>query len=77
MQIECYLEEYESSNIKMFNWWLGFLDVQFRQNDAKYRYENVPMNIMLEMIQAESKGKYFVANVKGKYEYQKLEYADD
>ena len=77
MEIECYLEKGESSNIKMFSWWAGFLDVQFRMNDAEYRYKDVPMNIMLEMIQAESKGKYFVANVKGKYEYKKLEYTDD
>jgi hypothetical protein len=72
MQIECYLEENESSNLKMFSWWEEFLDVQFRMNDAMYRYKDVPISIMLEMIQAESKGKYFTQNIKGKYEYEKL-----
>jgi hypothetical protein len=72
MEIECYLEKGESSNIKMFSWWADFLDVQFRQNGVEYRYKDVPMSVMLEMIQAESKGKYFTANVKGKYEYEKL-----
>lgn len=36
-----------------------------------YKYEEVPKSVFNEMINAESEGKYFLANIKGKYKFEK------
>ena len=42
-------------------------------NGQKYSYENVNEDVMNEFMEPESAGRYFLQNIKGKYEFQKLE----
>lgn len=46
------------------------LHLKFKNNVA-YAYESVSKEIYLEMISSESIGKYFHANIKGKFTYSK------
>lgn len=36
-----------------------------------YKYKDVPKTVFNELISAESEGKYFLANVKNKFEFEK------
>ncbi len=47
------------------------LMVQF-QNKRVYEYLRVPESIVLELIKAESAGRYFVNNIKKNYEYNEV-----
>ena len=38
-----------------------------------FYYSQVPLSIFEELVKAESAGKYFLANVKGKFEGRKVE----
>lgn len=38
-----------------------------------YAYAAVPHSIFVSLLEAESVGKFFHAEIKGKYEYQKLD----
>ena len=49
---------------------LDTLDIHFRSGGV-YQYVGVPRSVFTELTQAESAGKYFHANVKGKYEFLK------
>jgi hypothetical protein len=40
---------------------------------GKYQYEFVPHDVHAAMMQAPSAGKFFAANVKGKYVHTKVE----
>jgi hypothetical protein len=46
--------------------------VEFANGD-EYKYKKVPMEVFDAMISAPSAGKYFLANVKNKFEYEKLD----
>jgi len=48
------------------------LEIQF-ESGRIYQYFNVPEDVYDEMLKAESKGKYFNANIRGKYTYQEIE----
>ena len=48
------------------------LEIQF-ESGRIYQYFNVPEDVYEEMLKAESKGKYFNANIRGKYIYQEIE----
>lgn len=54
---------------------VGILFVNFK-NGAEFCYHQVPTQKYADFIAAESKGKYYFANVKGKYEHEKLRNAD-
>ena len=60
-----------SSNVKRIGYENKKLYVQFKSG-AIYFYKDVPATVYKEMLNADSKGKYLNAQVKGKYEYQKI-----
>lgn len=41
-------------------------------NDQEYLYENVPQSVVDEWERSESKGKFFLKEVKGCYDFKKL-----
>ena len=45
--------------------------VDFKKNNLKYEYYNVPKSIYLGFIQSDAPGKYFLNFIKGKYEFEK------
>jgi hypothetical protein len=47
------------------------LHVQFKSGRT-YKYSNVPLDVYDAFLAAESKGKYFAANVRGKYEFSMM-----
>ena len=64
----------ESSNLKSVGYdeFLLVLEIEFKSG-AVYRYYGVPSEVHDELINAESVGKYFNANVKSKYNFLKVE----
>jgi hypothetical protein len=49
----------------------GVLEVEFRSG-AIYRYLAVPMHIHRELMSAESKGRYFSQQIRGRYRFQRI-----
>jgi hypothetical protein len=47
------------------------LDVEFRSG-VVYRYEQVPKTTAAEFLDAESKGRYFMRYIRGKFPYRQL-----
>lgn len=47
------------------------LDIEF-QTGSKYRYRNVPMATFNGLANAESRGKYFVENIRNKFKFTKV-----
>ncbi|MFH0953126.1 MAG: KTSC domain-containing protein [Verrucomicrobiota bacterium] len=47
------------------------LTVVFADSGDTYEYKGVPESVYKELMAAESKGTYFAANIKGKYEFTK------
>jgi hypothetical protein len=47
------------------------LDVEFRSGEL-YRFFNVPSACYRELLQADSKGRYFNANIRNLFPYQRL-----
>lgn len=41
-------------------------------NGSEYKYFDVWKEIFEEFVNAESEGKYFIAHIKNKYEYEKV-----
>ena len=64
----------ESSNLRSVGYdeFLLVLEIEFKSG-AVYRYYGVPAEVHDELINAESVGKYFNANVKSKYNFLKVE----
>lgn len=62
-----------SSNIKGLSYddMNNSLVVEFK-NGGKYLYEDVPIELYESFVKADSVGKFFFANVRGKYKFQKL-----
>lgn len=49
------------------------LTIQFRDKKRRtYKYIRVPHNIASELYNAESPGKFFEANIKGKFTYSEI-----
>jgi hypothetical protein len=42
-------------------------------NGQQYSYEDVDEDVMEEFMDPESAGKFFLENIKGHYEYEKLD----
>ena len=59
-----------SSNVVAVAYKESNLYVEYRRGE--YVYKNVPKKVYDGLLAAESKGKYMCAEVKGKYEYEKL-----
>jgi hypothetical protein len=47
------------------------LEIEFKHG-GKYQYFDVPFKIYNELMNAESHGKYFAANIRNDFEYQKM-----
>lgn len=64
----------ESSNLRSVGYdeFLLVLETEFK-NGSVYRYYGVQPGVYDELINAESVGKYFNANVKSKYNFLKVE----
>ena len=64
----------ESSNLRSVGYdeFLLVLEIEFKSG-AVYHYYGVPSEVHDELINAESVGKYFNANVKSKYNFLKVE----
>lgn len=52
---------------------IGTIEIQFKNGGSVYRYFNVPLSTCRAMMAAESVGKFFYANIKGKFDYAKVE----
>lgn len=63
----------DSSNLKSIGYDNGsqILEIEF-PNGAVYQYYGVPQRIYVELMQAESHGKYFYAFVRDKFQYQQV-----
>lgn len=48
------------------------LEVMFKRSNAVYQYSNVPPEVYFDLVHADSIGKFFNAQVKGKFEFKKL-----
>ncbi len=48
------------------------LEIQF-ESGRVYQYFDVPESVYEELMQAESKGKYFNAHIRNQYPYQEIE----
>ena len=59
-----------SSNVVAVAYKESNLYVEYRRGE--YIYKNVPKKVYDGLLAAESKGKYMCAEIKGKYEYEKL-----
>lgn len=65
--------EVQSSMLKYFEYddSTKTLKTTFNNNDI-YEYNDVPLKNIIEMIESESKGKYFAANIKNVFKYKKI-----
>ena len=43
---------------------------------AQYRYEKIPKEVFDAFMESPSKGKFYHANIKGKFEFVKIKHAD-
>ena len=59
------------SNLEAVGYESGILYISFHHGGA-YCYYDVPVHIYRELMQADSHGKYFHANIRNVYRYQKL-----
>ena len=50
------------------------LAVEFKPKGTLYLYEDVPFEVYVNMLKAESASKFLKSNIEGKYKYRK---ADD
>jgi hypothetical protein len=48
------------------------LEIQF-ESGRVYQYYDVPEEVFQGMLSADSKGKYFNAHIRGKYQYREIE----
>ena len=72
-----YLKLAESSNIAAIGYTEheddAAVDLYVRfAGGGEYVYENVPMAVVVNFLEAHSKGKFLSENIKGKYEYHKV-----
>lgn len=48
----------------------GVLEIEFRSG-AVYRYRGVPRDVFIAFSKAESKGRFFGSEIRGKYSFEK------
>ena len=65
------LNEVVSSNIKKIGYEGTDLIVEYKSG-VQYRYKDVPQELYEGLSQAESKGRFMNANIKGKFEYERI-----
>lgn len=66
-------EPVESSNLAGIGYNRGarVLEIEFRSGGI-YRYREVPAEIYEGLLNAESKGGYFVRHIRGRYEFRRM-----
>ncbi|MBA7590381.1 hypothetical protein ES708_32497 [subsurface metagenome] len=65
--------EVESSNIKKVGYAAALEELHIKFNSGtEYAYLEVPPEVFDALIGAPSKGKFLNAEIKGKYEYQRI-----
>ena len=52
----------------------ALLELEFRSG-AVYRYMGVPAQLYLELLQAESKGRYFNQHIRNRFAFDKIDLA--
>lgn len=70
-----WIDDFESSQVRRFkyNHETRVLTVQFVSTGSVYEYIDVPVEIYEQFKAAESKGSYFIRNIKrGPYRYQRI-----
>jgi hypothetical protein len=69
------MQDVESSMIKEVGYDAAtqIMTIKFEKNDATYQYKGVSEDVYKALMAAESKGKYFLENIKGKFETVKVE----
>jgi hypothetical protein len=66
-------QEVNSSELR----WVGYdesallLEVEFNSGEV-YRYFKVPAQLVLELLKAESIGRYFNAHIRSKFKFKKV-----
>ena len=60
-----------SSDISSVGYENGILYIQFHSG-GMYSYSGVPASVYQNLMSAPSKGRYFHANIKGIYAYQRI-----
>lgn len=70
--IDIEMDDVESSNILKIGWKAETLRVQFK-GGAYYDYYRVPKIVYVAMTKAKSKGEFLGLNIKGEYDYKKVE----
>ena len=77
MTILHHLEQGKSSNVAA----IGYTEHEGDSNlelyvrfagGGEYVYENVPKQVVIDFLDADSKGKFLAENIKGKYQYHKV-----
>lgn len=62
----------QSSNIAGIDYdWSGTLTIEFHSGGV-YEYFDVPHSTYVDLMQAESHGKYFHAHIRNRFRYRKL-----
>ncbi len=56
---------------------LTLILVNRKGESARYNYYNVPENIIADFEKAESSGKFFIANIKNTYKYERVLYYNE
>ncbi len=49
------------------------LVITFKPSGTSYRYHDVPAEVHAKLLEANATGKFFNQNIKGIYQYQKIE----
>jgi hypothetical protein len=66
------LTEVNSSNINKVGYDDNNLLVEYKSG-VLYKYLNVPKKLYEELLNSESKGRFMNSNIKGNFEYSKIE----
>lgn len=66
------LSPLESTSIKEIGWDAGMLTLRF-SGPALYRYSGVARDRYLDLLRAKSPGKFFQAEIRGKFDETKVE----
>lgn len=66
-------ERVKSSNIVSIGYDLDsqILEIEFKKNSV-YQYYDVPENEYIELMNADSHGKYLNSNIKDNYQYEQI-----
>jgi hypothetical protein len=68
-------QEVQSSELKSVSYdvYASMLEAEFRSGEV-YQYFDVPAEVVLELLEAESVGRYFNAHIRSKFKFEKVRY---